>query len=131
MFKPDNFKLINDTYGHEAGDLVLRLMAAEVRRHVDSDGFAVRYMGNELAVVIPDCDRRQAGEKARTIQSSLNSLDLTSATGNGEIRLTASFGVAVYPHHSRNANELIEAAHALPLVGRGRGGNLILFPEDG
>jgi diguanylate cyclase (GGDEF)-like protein len=130
MFKPDNFKYINDTCGHEAGDAVLRLMAVEVRRHASGSETAARYMGNELAVLLPGADAGAARSRAEALRTSLGELDLTPAVGDRAIKLTVSFGVAVSPDHATSPEGLIAAAHALPLVGRERGGDRILFPGD-
>jgi diguanylate cyclase (GGDEF)-like protein len=140
MMKPDNFKDINDRFGHEAGDAALVLMAGELGRAVDASaageralgkpGIAVRYMGNELAAILPGRDRGSALEAARFIQDRLSSLDLSSATGDASSRFSMSLGIALYPEHGADASALIAAAEGLPLVGRGRGGSLILFPED-
>jgi diguanylate cyclase (GGDEF)-like protein len=130
MLKPDNFKLINDTWGHEAGDAALRLMASELRRHAGEKDVAARYAGNELALVLPGCGRDAAAARAHEIREAMNRLDLTPAIGAGDTKLTASVGVAVYPEHGRDRTALIAAVADLPLVGRGRGGNLVLFPED-
>jgi len=130
MFKPDNFKYINDTCGHEAGDAVLKLMAVEVRRHLSEKETAARYMGNELAALLPATDAAGARARAESLREALNALDLSPAVGDRGIRLTASFGVALSPDHATSVEPLIAAAHALPLVGRERGGNRILFPGD-
>ena len=130
LFKPDNFKLINDTCGHEAGDAVLKLMAVEVSRHLGDGETAVRYMGNELGVLMPGADAEAARGRAVELRAALNALDLSPAIGGRDIRLSASFGVAVFPDHAATAELLVAAAHALPLAGRERGGNLILFPGD-
>jgi diguanylate cyclase (GGDEF) domain len=130
MLKPDNFKEINDTFGHEAGDATLVLMAKEFGRTVGKEGTAVRYMGNELAAVYPGKDRAASLAAAKSIQAALAALDLSVPTGNSSIRLSISLGIALYPEHGEDAEALIKASSGLPLVGRGRGGSLILFPED-
>ena len=140
MMKPDNFKDINDRFGHEAGDAALVLMAGELGRAVGANasgesalgkpGIAVRYMGNELAAILPGRDKEGALAAARSIQGRLSSLDLSNATGDAASRFSMSLGIALYPEHGTDAAALIAAAEGLPLVGRGRGGSLILFPED-
>ncbi len=130
MFKPDNFKEINDTYGHEAGDQVIVLMAGNLARHAGHNDITIRYMGNELALVLPDRSRDEALDEAKSIQEKMNSLDITTATGGEPFQITASFGISLFPDHASSAADLIALAHELPLVGRGRGGNIILFPED-
>jgi diguanylate cyclase len=130
MFKPDNFKQINDTYGHEAGDAVLTLMSAELGRTFGEDDPCVRYMGNELAVVLAGRDRGAALAEAKRLLGIMNALDISKSVANSGLTLSLSIGIAVFPEHGRDHAELIAAAHELPLIGRARGGNLILFPED-
>jgi diguanylate cyclase (GGDEF)-like protein len=130
LMKPDNFKYINDTYGHEAGDDLLKLMASELNRHVDGSGICIKYMGNELGVVLPHAGRDHALEKATGIRTMFNNLDTRQLTGGTQVQITVSIGIAVFPEHSAASETIISLAHDLPLVGRARGGNLILFPED-
>ena len=130
MLKPDNFKEINDRFGHEAGDATLVLMAKEFGLAVGKEGTALRFMGNELAAIYPGKDKAAAIEAARAIQSRLSALDLSSVTGDGGLHLSISLGIALYPEHGVEAGALIKAAAGLPLLARARGGSLILFPED-
>jgi diguanylate cyclase len=130
MTKPDNFKEINDRFGHEVGDAALVLMAEELDRAVGQEGTAVRYMGNELAVLYPGKDRAAALEAARAIQSRLAALDLSRLTGDSAFRLSMSLGIALFPEHGADAETLIKSSAGLPLTARSRGGSLILFPED-
>jgi diguanylate cyclase (GGDEF)-like protein len=121
--------MINDTYGHEAGDAVLRLMAVELSRHIGPRDLAARHVGNALAIVLPGSDREAAASKAAELRAAFGSLDLAAAGAPG-VRLTASFGIAIAPGHGADRDALIAAAAGLPLVGRERGGSQILFPED-
>jgi diguanylate cyclase len=131
MMKPDNFKDINDRFGHESGDAALVLMARELDRAVGKGGIAIRYMGNELAVVYPGMGRDAALEAARSLQGHLSSLDLSSAIpGEPGLRFRVSLGIALYPEHGADAESLVKASVGLPLEARSRGGSLILFPED-
>lgn len=130
LLKPDNFKLINDTYGHEAGDAALVLMAAELRRVVGDSGTCVKYEGNEIGAMLPSAGREQAKAVAERARAAFKALDVSSATGGEPVMLTVSAGVAVYPEHGADAAAIIAAAHALPLKGRSRGGDAVLFPED-
>ncbi|HUW39698.1 MAG TPA: diguanylate cyclase [Rectinemataceae bacterium] len=130
MLKPDNFKEINDSYGHEAGDAVLRLLAAALARSLGPGDEAVRFQGNELAAVLPGRDRGSARAEAERLAALLRGLDLGEAIGDARLRLGVSFGAALCPEHGTRAESLIEAVRGLPLVGRERGGDAILFPED-
>ncbi len=130
LMKPDNFKMINDTFGHEAGDDTLKIMAAALNRFMEGRGTVLRYMGNELGVILEGCGRSETLAEAEKILAMFTSLDISSDTGSEEVFLSMSIGAAVYPDHANIPEELILTAHELPLVGRGRGGNMILFPED-
>lgn len=131
LMKPDNFKMINDTFGHEAGDTTLCLMSAALSRFMAERGTVLRYMGNELGVILDGRDRDGTRAEAQAIMNMFNTLDISSATKRDDVFLSVSIGAAVYPDHSTLADELILMAHDLPLKGRERGGNIILFPEDG
>jgi len=130
MFKPDNFKEINDTWGHEAGDSALKLIAAELARSVPEGVEAFKYLGNELAVILPGMDRKAAGAEAARLKDIVSAIDVRSLTAGAPFALSFSFGVALYPDHGATAAEVIATAHELPLAGRARGGNTVLFPED-
>lgn len=130
LMKPDNFKYINDTFGHEAGDDTLKIMAVALNQFMDGKGTVLRYMGNELGVILPGLGRNESRTEAERILRMFNELDISPATGSPDVRLSMSIGIAVYPGHADVSDELILLAHELPLAGRAKGGNIILFPED-
>ncbi len=130
LMKPDNFKMINDSFGHEAGDDTLKIMAASLNSFMQGKGKVVRYMGNELGVILEDCDREMAMEEAQGIMNMLNTLDISPATGSQSVFLSMSLGIALYPDHANFSDELILKAHDLPLIGRAKGGNIILFADE-
>jgi diguanylate cyclase (GGDEF)-like protein len=107
----DHFKRINDSYGHQAGDEVLRAFAALLMRGVREIDWVARYGGEEFVIVLPGTDHDgalRAAEKLRTLVEAT-----TIATGGAAIRVTASFGVAslssAWPH-SPPPEALIEQA---------------------
>ena len=128
--KADNFKFINDTFGHEAGDQALVAVGAALSKHVLAPGVVVRLVGNEIACLFPGTSKEMALERAQSIRSLLNSLDLSAMTEGKPFNLSISIGIAVFPNHAKTAESLIACARELPLLGRERGGNKILFPED-
>jgi diguanylate cyclase len=134
MMKPDNFKEINDTYGHEAGDASLVLIARALESICPPEASIIRYLGNEMAIALPEFKKDEALRFAKKLQKSLAAVDLSSvATGTSSEklpRLRSSFGIAVYPEHGSSIAELIAACEELPLYARSKGGSLILFPED-
>ncbi len=130
LMKPDNFKYINDTFGHEAGDDTLKIMAVALNQFMEERGTVLRYMGNELGVILPGSGREECYKEAQSILAMFNSLDISEATKSRDVWLSMSIGIAVYPGHADISDELILLAHELPLAGRAKGGNVILFPED-
>jgi len=90
----DDFKRFNDTYGHQQGDEVLRQIAAVLRglsREIDEPA---RYGGEELAVVLPQTPLDGAARLAERMRAGIEALRIPRVDGEGEIRVTASFGVA-------------------------------------
>jgi diguanylate cyclase (GGDEF)-like protein len=94
MLDIDNFKSVNDTYGHQQGDVVLRRVArvlADNSREVD---FPARYGGEEMAVILPHTDLEGAYAIAERIRTSVESLRIPRMDKQGVLRVTASLGVA-------------------------------------
>jgi len=131
MIKADNFKFINDNFGHEAGDQALVVIGSALSKYIPANSAViVRFMGNEIACLFTGTNRDMAMELAQGIRSFLNTLDLSAVTESKPFNLSVSIGIAVFPEHAKTSEELIASAHELPLIGRYRGGNKILFPED-
>ena len=128
--KPDNFKDLNDNFGHEAGDSVLKIMARRLRDYIGDDTRTVRYKGNAMAVLLMGSDRNEAYEAGQNLRDFLNRLDVSEAIGGKKFQLTASIGISLFPQHGCDPETLVFNTHELPLLGRRQGGNLILFPED-
>ena len=109
MIDIDLFKRVNDTFGHEAGDFVLREFGALLGSHIRGSDVACRFGGEEFVLVLPDASLEGAREKAESFRASVKKLDLQYR--NEPIgRITASFGVALFPAHAEDADSLIRAA---------------------
>ncbi len=91
----DHFKLINDTYGHQAGDSVLTGFADVLRQHTRSEDLACRLGGDEFSALIPRLGFKEASEIAKRISVCFAQLRFHSSTGE-EFRATVSIGVG---HH--------------------------------
>jgi len=94
----DHFKLLNDTYGHEAGDRALRIFSEILRLELRSDDTACRYGGEEFAIVLPGVDVHDAVDVSERVRRALGA---TTGRGDGPV-FTASFGIA----HSSEAADL-------------------------
>jgi diguanylate cyclase (GGDEF)-like protein len=128
--KPDNFKDLNDSFGHEAGDQVIKILARRLREFIGDDERVVRYKGNAMAVILHSSSRTKAKEEGIRIRDFINHLDLKKVTKGKSFQMSASVGISLCPEHGIDPETLIFNTHELPLLGRQRGGNLILFPED-
>ena len=122
----DHFKNINDTYGHDAGDYVLTSVARQVIANIRDSDLACRFGGEEIVLIMPECDQETAIQRAEKIRTSIMSLDL-HYEGNAVAPITASFGVAQFPVHGRDANTLIQAADQAMYRAKEAGRNRIMF----
>jgi diguanylate cyclase (GGDEF)-like protein len=104
----DDFKQINDRYGHQTGDEVLRRFSDVLRDNVRDFDLPVRYGGEEFAVLLPETGLEGAEQLARRLQVALLALRVPEIGGD-HAPVTASFGVAAFPA-ARSAEELLSAA---------------------
>jgi diguanylate cyclase (GGDEF)-like protein len=111
MVDLDHFKRFNDTYGHEAGDAVLREAASFLVRSVRAEDFVCRYGGEEFVVVLPTADLHAAEMRAQRIREKIRELAVTH-NGHSLGMITASIGVAALPGHGTNEKDLLEVADA-------------------
>jgi diguanylate cyclase (GGDEF)-like protein/PAS domain S-box-containing protein len=103
----DRFKEINDTFGHEAGDTLLSVVAERLRRALRESDLVARLGGDEFAVVLPDCGATDAMEVAATLRGALSAgIDLRNQT----VCVSASIGVAISPVHGHDAGTLLRHA---------------------
>jgi diguanylate cyclase (GGDEF)-like protein len=108
MLDVDHFKSFNDTYGHEAGDMVLQALGALLQRNSRSCDIACRYGGEEFLLILPDTSLAAAAQRADEFLKQIRRLRLTHQ--NSSFQITASIGVAVFPEHAREQETLIRAA---------------------
>jgi diguanylate cyclase (GGDEF)-like protein len=106
----DDFKAVNDTYGHQQGDLVLREVARVLRETSREIDEPARYGGEELAVVLPGTDLEGAYNLAERVRAGIEELELPLLEGDGLLQVTASFGVATLPGSADDMRGLVAAA---------------------
>jgi diguanylate cyclase (GGDEF)-like protein len=125
MVDLDDFKRVNDTYGHQQGDKVLAHVSwvlRDVSRDLDT---VARYGGEELAVVLPQTDASGAAQLAERMRQAIEGLRIPRVGGSGTIEVTASFGVASVPENADARNELIAAADAALYAAKAGGKNRV------
>ena len=109
----DHFKSINDKWGHEAGDLVLKSAASVIMQNIRGSDIAVRSGGEEMILVLSEATAAVAASRAETIRRGIQALKLECG-GRTIGEVTGSFGVAVFPDDAGDPDALMRAAdHAL------------------
>ncbi len=120
----DHFKKINDTYGHFAGDSVLRETAARLRNNIRSYDQVGRYGGEEFLIVLPNSDMVQATQQAERIRSMLHNESMKIE--GTELLVTASFGVTVLDGHAGNPALFVRVADEALYKAKAGGRNLVV-----
>lgn len=111
MVDIDDFKTLNDTWGHEAGDSALRAMSKVIREEMRGIDTAARYGGEEFALVLPRTSLTEAYAQAERIRSRLAELEIGVDGAAEPVKITASFGIAAYPESGEvPADELLRLA---------------------
>ncbi len=130
----DQFKLINDTLGHSAGDRVLEAFAGNLARQGDiiapgRKTLAARLGGDEFAVIVECVDREGAMNAAERLREGINRLEYNA--GSEVFRITSSIGVALYPEHGVGFQELMQNADLAMYKAKSLGeGRVQLFTGD-
>ncbi len=130
----DQFKLINDTLGHSAGDRVLEAFAGNLARLCDlvapgRNAIAARLGGDEFAVIIESVDQNKAMQAAERLREELNRLEYNA--GSEVFRITSSIGLALFPEHGVGGQELMQNADLAMYQAKSLGeGRVQLFSGD-
>lgn len=119
----DHFKAFNDTYGHQAGDMVLKSIASIISREIRRTDFAARYGGEEFSIILPETGYKGAEILAERIRKKIADTQLFLPDGV-KISVTASIGFASIPENTRDKNELIEMADRALYLSKQRGRNM-------
>ncbi|PCH81675.1 MAG: GGDEF domain-containing protein [Hyphomicrobiales bacterium] len=126
----DHFKKFNDTYGHQTGDQVLRLVALSVKQNVKGQDIACRYGGEEFAVILPRTNLRQSLTVAESIRKTVQAKELVKrSTGENLGRVTISIGAATY-RIGDTPQTLIERSDSCLYAAKHAGRNLVKCETD-
>lgn len=129
MFDIDRLKPINDTYGHDAGDLLLRSLGELLQRSFRGEDVACRYGGDEFTVVLPEATLADAWRRADQLREAVKKMDLFYE-GRPIGPATLSIGVAAYPDHGRTAEHLLLAADTAAYDAKSEGGDRIMIGRE-
>ncbi len=123
MFDLDHFKNINDTYGHQSGDIVLKRVSALVKNNIRTADVLTRFGGEEFIAILPETSKQKAMELANRIRANIAGRRIKVA--GDEIRVTASFGVASL-RESLSMDQLVGDADAMMYKAKLNGRNTVM-----
>jgi len=128
MLDLDHFKRFNDSYGHEAGDLLLRSVGDFLVSNVRAEDVACRYGGEEFVVMLPEATLEMTQTRAEQLWKGMHRLSI-NARGELLPAVTASLGVAAFPEHGQNVAELLRAADMAMYAAKREGRDRVAVAE--
>lgn len=123
----DNFKNINDSLGHQAGDVFLKYFTDSIVKKVKDKGFIARLGGDEFAILFSFNSKSEIKEK---VQNLLYYINRIWTYQNRQFFITMSVGIVIYPEHGKSTSELLKNADIAMYASKREGKNRILFYED-
>ncbi|MFQ5905923.1 MAG: diguanylate cyclase [bacterium] len=130
MIDVDNFKTINDSLGHSAGDTVLKSVAQLLSESIRKTDACCRYAGDEFVVILPGAEEENARRIAETIRKNLSEYRWEEKTSLPIESLSVSIGYAVYPKHEVNLSMLFDRADMALLGAKRAGRNRVSGPRE-
>jgi len=127
MMDIDDFKVINDTYGHPTGDKVLRHVARAIKKNTRAVDVAARYGGEEFVLILPETDLENARVAAEKICDFIEQMEIQH--GHEKIRVTISAGVASFPRHAGDKQTLIRSADGALYIAKRSGKNRVCVAD--
>jgi len=130
MLDIDHFKKFNDTYGHDAGDAILRAMGVLLLSQVRGGDIACRYGGEELTLILPDASLEAVQARAERVRLATEEMNVPHR-GHDLGTVTVSLGVAIYPQHGGSGEDVLRAADAALYQAKRAGRNRVVVAPVG
>jgi diguanylate cyclase (GGDEF)-like protein len=131
MIDVDFFKRFNDTYGHAAGDVALRMVARSILESIRQSDLIVRYGGEEFVAVFPGMDPAAAFERVEAIRNRIAGVPILLPRRLEALHLTISAGIAVYGADGTSAEDLLDTADNRLFAAKEAGRNRVVGPPPG
>jgi len=128
MVDLDRFKHFNDTYGHDAGDTLLRELGTLLQTNIRGEDIACRYGGEEFTLILPEGSAEVTQQRAEGLCAALRRMEI-QYRGQPLGRITMSLGVAVFPEHGKTAEALLQAADAALYQSKAAGGDKVTLAK--
>ncbi len=110
MIDLDNFKALNDRYGHTAGDHLLRYFSQLILETIRPSDIAARYGGEEFLIILPETTREEAQAVAERLRKRLSLYPFRIDSRKEDVQFTISVGISTFPEYSQSGDELITLA---------------------
>ena len=123
----DNFKEINDSFGHQVGDVLLRQIGPRLRERLEVANMVARLGGDEFAILLPAAD---APEASRVAHGLLRALERPFLSEEHALEVTASIGIAVCPDHGTAAETLLQRADVAMYAAKRAGGSYAVYRTE-
>jgi diguanylate cyclase (GGDEF)-like protein len=128
MLDLDHFKNFNDTFGHDAGDTVLRNTGEFLSKNIRADDIACRYGGEEFVLILPNANLEDTELRAKKLRGSVKALNIKHQ-GKPLGTVTVSVGVATFPQHGSTPTQLMAAADAALYQAKKTGRDRVVIAE--
>ena len=125
MLDIDDFKRINDTFGHPVGDEILKGLVDEMMTNARDSDIVARYGGEEFAIIFADTPAASALDAANRMRELVARREFAVASIGRTLRVTVSIGVAVYPHDGTTTTDLVARADAALYFAKKNGKNQV------
>lgn len=130
MLDIDDFKRINDTFGHPVGDEILKGLVEELMTNARDSDIVARYGGEEFAIIFPDIPGRSAADAANRMRDLVERREFKVPQLNRVLRITVSVGVAIYPGDGVTNADLISRADAALYFAKKNGKNRVAIATE-
>jgi len=131
MIDIDNFKSVNDTYGHNVGDEILKIFAQRLKDGLRPTDLVARLGGEEFTVILPDVTKERAHMVAERLRRKIAESPITCSTPDGCLNITTSIGASIIDFQPHTVKEALERADKMLYQAKEQGRNCCVFEEDG
>ena len=120
MLDLDHFKRFNDTFGHEAGDTLLRELGSFLKKHLRGSDIACRYGGEEFSLILPEVSLENVQARAEQLREGIKQLNVQH-NGKALGPISLSVGIGMFPEHGMTSQQVLKAADAALYQAKGAG----------
>ena len=128
MVDIDHFKRFNDTFGHQAGDEVLRRVGQFLQKNIRHSDIACRYGGEEMTLMLPGASLKNTWQRAEQMRQGIKRLNL-EYEGESLGNISVSIGVACFPQHGRDQKGILQAADEALYIAKEKGRNRVIAAD--